>query len=222
MRRYSPRLPSTPVHLSWATVVVSLCMGVWVLTLLLGLKHFGVWSEGQPMGLMAVDTVERARPSPVAPQAAPVAAGAVTQRPIQVKLSAVADAASESVVLDRQAGSDAAVSGTWFNGRPLHKAQTLRMVVTAYSPDYRSCGRWADGITASGYSVWTNGMKLVAADTRVLSFGSIITVPGYNQGRPVQVLDRGGKIRVHRLDVLYPTHEVARRWGRRTIDVTVW
>ncbi len=98
----------------------------------------------------------------------------------------------------------------------------MRMVVTAYSPDSRSCGIWADGVTASGYSVWTNGMKLVAADTRLLPFGSIVSIEGYNGGKPVPVLDRGGKIKGHRLDVLYPTHEIARRWGRQTIDVTVW
>ncbi len=109
-----------------------------------------------------------------------------------------------------------------FDGRPLKAVGKITMLVTAYSPDERSCGKWADGKTASGYSVWTNGMKLVAADTRVLPFGSIISVPGYNGGKPVQVLDRGGKIKGNRLDVLYPTHEIARRWGAQRLTVTVW
>jgi len=109
-----------------------------------------------------------------------------------------------------------------FDGRPLRKVRTIAMVVTAYSPDARSCGRWADGVTASGYSVWTNGMKLVAADTRLLPFNTIVTVPGYNRGRPVQVLDRGGKIKGHRLDVLYPTHEIAVEWGVRRLEVDIW
>jgi len=109
-----------------------------------------------------------------------------------------------------------------FGGRPLKKVRRIDMSVTAYSPDARSCGKWADGITASGYSVWTNGMKLVAADTDLLPFGTIVTIPGYNDGNPVQVLDRGGKIKGRRLDVLYPTHEVAKRWGRQNLDVTVW
>lgn len=115
-----------------------------------------------------------------------------------------------------------AASGLTFNGRPLRKVRTLRMLVTAYSPDERSCGPWADGITASGYSVYTNGMKLAAADTRLLPFGTIITVPGYHGGRPVPVLDRGGKIKGKRLDVLYPTHERARQWGSQWLEVTVW
>jgi len=109
-----------------------------------------------------------------------------------------------------------------FDGRPLRAVKTLRMLITAYSPDARSCGKWADGVTASGYSVWTNGMKLVAADTKLLPFGTIITVPGYNNGRPVPVLDRGGAIKKARLDVLYPTHERALQWGVQRLDVTVW
>lgn len=112
--------------------------------------------------------------------------------------------------------------GPTFNGRPIRRVRTLSMVVTAYSPDERSCGKFADGITASGYSVWTNGMKLVAADTRILPFKSIVTVQGYNGGRPVPVLDRGGKIKGHRLDLLMPTHEIAREWGKRRINVDVW
>ena len=120
-------------------------------------------------------------------------------------------------------GSDTPASdAVMFNGRALRKAQTLRMLTTAYSPDERSCGKWADGRTASGYSVWTNGMKLAAADTRLLPFGTIISIPGYNGGKPVPVLDRGGKIKGHRLDLLYPTHEIARRWGAQRLDVVVW
>lgn len=116
----------------------------------------------------------------------------------------------------------ALLSAPTFNGRPLRPAGTLSMTVTAYSPDARSCGKWADGRTASGMSVWTNGMKLVAADTRLLRFGTLVSVPGYHHGRPVPVLDRGGAIKGHRLDVLMPTHEIARRWGVRRLDVTVW
>ncbi|MEM0913921.1 MAG: 3D domain-containing protein [Planctomycetota bacterium] len=112
--------------------------------------------------------------------------------------------------------------GPMFDGRPLKAARTMTMKVTAYSPDERSCGIWADGKTASGYSVWTNGMKLVAADTRLLPFGTIISIPGYNGGKPVQVLDRGGKIKGHRLDVLYPTHEIALKWGVQDLEITVY
>ena len=109
-----------------------------------------------------------------------------------------------------------------YNGRPIRPVATLRMKVTAYSPDWRSCGESADGITASGYSVLTNGGYMVAADPRVLPLGSLVSVPGYDGGAVVPVLDTGGAIKGNRLDVLYPTHEVAMRWGVQEIDVTVW
>lgn len=110
----------------------------------------------------------------------------------------------------------------WFNNRPIRPAGTMSMLVTAYSPDEQSCGEWADGITASGYSVWTNGMKLVAADTSVLPFGSLLSIPGYDNGNVVPVLDRGGAIKGNRLDVLYPTHERALQWGVQRLEVTIW
>ncbi|MBC7833723.1 MAG: hypothetical protein H7Y88_01305 [Phycisphaerales bacterium] len=110
----------------------------------------------------------------------------------------------------------------YFNGRPIRPVRTMWMVVTAYSPDERSCAGSADGITASLHHVETNSGKLVAADSRVLPLGSMVSVPGYDKGRVVPVLDRGGAIKGNRLDVLYPTHEQARRWGVRRIKVVVW
>ncbi len=117
---------------------------------------------------------------------------------------------------------EAPVETRMFNGRLIRPATTMSMLVTAYSPDERSCGEFADGITASGYSVWTNGMKLVAADTTLLPFGTLVSVPGYDNGEVVPVLDRGGAIKGHRLDVLYPTHERALKWGAQRLEVTVW
>ena len=110
----------------------------------------------------------------------------------------------------------------WFNGRPVRPARTVMMTVTAYSPDERSCGIFADGQTATLHSVWTNGMRLVAADTSILPFGSMLTVPGYADEQIVPVLDRGGAIKGYRLDLLFPTHEIARKWGVREIPITVW
>jgi 3D (Asp-Asp-Asp) domain-containing protein len=110
----------------------------------------------------------------------------------------------------------------YFDGRPIRPVRTVWMVVTAYSPDHRSCGKWADGKTASMKSVWTNAMESVAADTRLLPFGSLLSVPGYAEDRVVPVFDRGGAIKGARLDVLYPTHEIARKWGRQRLPVTIW
>ena len=109
-----------------------------------------------------------------------------------------------------------------YNGRPIRSVCVLRMKVTAYSPDDKSCGASADGITASGYSVLTNGGFLVAADPRVLPLGSLVSVPGYDDGAVVPVLDTGGAIKGNRLDVLYPTHELAMNWGVQELEVEVW
>ncbi len=110
----------------------------------------------------------------------------------------------------------------WFNGRPVRPVRTMWMTVTAYSPDARSCGDSADGITATLHDVSTNASRLVAADPRLLKYGSLLTIPGYDSSMIVPVLDCGGEIRGHRLDVLFPTHEQARRWGVRKLAVVVW
>lgn len=110
----------------------------------------------------------------------------------------------------------------WFNARPVVPVKKVWMKVTAYSPDARSCGEFADGKTATLHSVETNAGRLVAADTRILPYGSMLTVPGYDAGQIVPVLDCGGAIKGHRLDVLFPTHEQAREWGVRHVQVTVW
>ncbi len=132
---------------------------------------------------------------------------------------AAAPVTTADVQIDAPPSDEVAMT---FDGRPLRKVRQMTMLTTAYSPDAKSCGKWADGFTASGYSVWTNGMKLVAADTRILPFGSLVSIPGYNGGRPVPVLDRGGKIKGNRLDLLYPTHEIALQWGAQRLAVDVW
>lgn len=109
----------------------------------------------------------------------------------------------------------------YFDGRPIRPVRTVTMLVTAYSPDARSCAPFDDGITASGKSVWTNGGRLIAADKKY-KFGTLMSVPGYNGGRPTPVLDRGGAIKGNRLDVLYPTHNAARKWGVQRLRVTIW
>jgi 3D (Asp-Asp-Asp) domain-containing protein len=110
----------------------------------------------------------------------------------------------------------------WFDGRPVRPARVLLMRVTGYSPDHRSCGEFADGQTATLHSVWTNGMRLVAADPSVLPYGTMLTVPGYAGEEIVPVLDCGGAIKGARLDLLFPTHEAALDWGVKDLRVVVW
>jgi len=114
------------------------------------------------------------------------------------------------------------ISVKYFGQRAVRPVRTMHMLVTAYCPGPCCCGEFADGITASGKSVLTNAGRLVAADTRVLPFNSLLTIPGYDHANVVPVLDRGGKIKGRRLDVLFPTHAQAKKWGARWVDVTVW
>ena len=186
------------------------------------------WGQ-RPMGERPVPQVE-VTPAPAAsPAAAPTSPTTPAAQPAAIAAPAlptpVSPATPEGARYDRE-GNIIMVGGkVWtgevYDGKPIRPVRTMTMSTTAYSPDERSCGKWADGITASGMSVWTNGMKLVAAD-RSIPFGTILTIPGYNGGRPVPVLDRGGAIKGNKLDLLYPTHEIALQWGVQRKDVTVW
>ena len=110
------------------------------------------------------------------------------------------------------------------------------VLVTGYCSCGRCCGwkrRWlwfgpsvyaygplegrpkAVGVTARG-TVARHGT--VAADPRVYPFGTLLEIPGYGTG---VVEDVGGAIRGRHVDVWFPSHEAARRWGRRMLDVKV-
>jgi 3D (Asp-Asp-Asp) domain-containing protein len=97
----------------------------------------------------------------------------------------------------------------------------ILMEVTAYCPCARCCGPNAQGITASGKPVSYNNGRFVAADTRLLPFGTQLSIPGYNGGEPVEVIDRGGAIKGNKLDVYFDSHQTALQWGRQQIWVTV-
>ena len=95
------------------------------------------------------------------------------------------------------------------------------MEVTAYCACTRCCGPNAHGITASGLPVTHNLGRFAAADSAVLPIGSTIEVPGYHDGQSIPVIDRGGAIKGNKLDVFFPTHEQAMKWGRRWVLVTI-
>ncbi len=102
------------------------------------------------------------------------------------------------------------------------QVRRLRMVVTAYCPCSKCCGKWSRyRKTASGYPVTTNGGQFVAADTRVLPFGTRVRIPGYAGYQDVPVLDRGRLIKGYRLDVYFPSHAQAKQWGKQALWVEV-
>ena len=72
------------------------------------------------------------------------------------------------------------------------------------------------GITASG----TRAKRgTIAADTSRYPFGTIMYVEGYGYGR---VEDRGGAIKGNKIDLYFPSHNQALRWGRKQRTVLVW
>lgn len=110
-------------------------------------------------------------------------------------------------------------SETKVANEPSDEWQTVRMRVTAYCACRKCCGKFADGITACGHKI-RRGDVFVAAD-RKYPFGTEMIVAGYNNGKPIKVLDRGGAIRGNKLDVFFNSHSTARKWGVKYIDVKV-
>ena len=92
--------------------------------------------------------------------------------------------------------------------------------VTAYCPCPKCCGKWAiHKTTASGHKI-KHGDRFVAAPADI-PFGTMLIVPGYNGGRPVSVLDRGGAITGNHIDVFFDTHEEATEWGVQYLEVKI-
>ena len=87
----------------------------------------------------------------------------------------------------------------------------VNVLATGYTPYDEGC----TGITATGAKA-TKG--IIAADTRVLPFGTKIYVPGYGVG---VVADRGGAIKGNRIDLCYDGLQDALNWGVRNITIYV-
>jgi 3D (Asp-Asp-Asp) domain-containing protein len=72
------------------------------------------------------------------------------------------------------------------------------------------------GRTASGIPC---GKGVVAVDPRIIPLGTLMLVPGY--GRAIAA-DVGTAIKGRIIDLWMPTDAAARRWGRRTVTITVY
>jgi 3D (Asp-Asp-Asp) domain-containing protein len=116
--------------------------------------------------------------------------------------------------------------------KPVQRA----MLVTAYCSCRECCGwkrdwllrpvvsagpnagkRKAVGRTASGAPVRSG---TIAADAALFPFGTVMYVPDYGYGR---VEDRGGGIKGYHIDLYFPYHRSAIRWGvRKNVSVRIW
>ena len=72
------------------------------------------------------------------------------------------------------------------------------------------------GRTASGLPV---GKGVVAVDPKLISLGTRLFVPGYGAAIAADV---GTAIRGHIIDLWMPSTAAARKWGRRTVTITVY
>lgn len=80
--------------------------------------------------------------------------------------------------------------------------------VTAYCPCEKCCGKWADGITATGTRA-TEG-RTIAVDPKVIPYGTEVTIR-YEDGteHTYTAEDCGGAIKGNRIDVYMESHEAA-------------
>ena len=106
------------------------------------------------------------------------------------------------------------------------------METTGYCLCDKCCGVWATkGIDDNGQRITASGKPakgpLVAGPPN-LPFGTFVSIPGYEDGRKVEVLDRGGAIQGDRLDLLFEDenglsgHQRALNYGRQRVFVTVY
>ena len=93
---------------------------------------------------------------------------------------------------------------SWFGlGRPVYVRGALKGKPKAV------------GVTSTGTRARTG---TIAADPKVFPFGTCLAVPGYGEG---VVEDTGGAILGRHIDVWFPTHAAARKWGTRTLKIDV-
>lgn len=88
------------------------------------------------------------------------------------------------------------------------------MRVSAYCPCEVCCGRWADGVTASGHKA-AEGIS-VAADPRLFEMGQCLWLRGVGK-RTVQ--DTGSAIVGRRLDLYFDSHDRALEFGVQWLQV---
>ncbi len=86
--------------------------------------------------------------------------------------------------------------------------------ITAYCPCEKCCGKWADGLTASGLPAEEG---IIAVDDSIIPLGSIVLI----DGQEYLAADTGGAIKGARIDVLCSSHQSALDYGKKNLEVWV-
>ncbi|WP_100374370.1 G5 and 3D domain-containing protein [Bacillus sp. FJAT-45037] len=93
--------------------------------------------------------------------------------------------------------------------------RSMTVTATAYTASCNGC----TGVTATGINLNNNrNMKVIAVDPSVIPLGSRVHVEGY--GTAIAG-DTGGAIKGNKIDVHVPTKDEARRWGRKSVKITI-
>jgi 3D (Asp-Asp-Asp) domain-containing protein len=102
-----------------------------------------------------------------------------------------------------------AASGGFASAASAHATRSYRITVDAVA--YHLAGRTASGRPCA--------KGAVAVDPRLIPLGTQLFVPGY--GKAVAA-DVGTAIKGRIIDLWMPTDAAARKWGRRTVTITVY
>ena len=87
--------------------------------------------------------------------------------------------------------------------------------LTAYCPCSKCCGKWADGITATGTTAKAG--RTIAVDPKVIPHGTEVIIDGHTYIAE----DTGGSIKGNRIDVYFDTHEEALKFGVQYAEVYI-
>lgn len=88
-----------------------------------------------------------------------------------------------------------------------------KFTLTAYCPCAECCGKWADGVTATGLPAVPG---IVAVDPEVIPMGSTIII----DGQKYLAADTGSGITGNHIDICMSTHDETVEFGVQT--ATVW
>lgn len=96
-----------------------------------------------------------------------------------------------------------------------NKESLGEFVITAYCPCEKCCGKYADGMTASGTAA-TEG-RTCAVDPEVIPLGTEIEIDGVKYVAE----DVGGAIKGRRIDICFNDHRSAVQYGVKCKEVYV-
>lgn len=84
--------------------------------------------------------------------------------------------------------------------------------VSSYCDCSQCCGKWADGITASGLPA---ELGMIAVDPKIIPLGSYVMIDGVEY----LAADTGGAIKGNRIDVFCEDHQSALEYGVQSHEV---